>query len=305
MNPARGRSAGRRERDRVAHLGVGEFLDSGDHESDLPRAQGVASGRLRREDSDLLTFVRGTSGHEQQFVSRLQYPVDDPHQHDHPDVVIEPGIDDQSLQRRIPVTLRRTDAFHDRLQDILDALAGLGARANGVLGRDADHVLDLADRQFGVGRGKVYLVQHRDHVDALLDRRVTVRHRLGLDALRNVHYQERALACGERTGDLIRKIDVSRRVDQIEQVRKSVARPIMQGRGLSLDGDAPLPFQLHGIQHLLGHLAIGQPATTLDKAIRERRFSVIDVGDNRKITYVLHQKKGARGTLSNIKTVEF
>jgi len=36
------------------------------------------------------------------------------------------------------------------------------------------------------------------------------------------------------------------------------------------------------------HLAVGQPAAQLDKAVREGRFAVVDVRDDGEITYVPH-----------------
>ena len=37
------------------------------------------------------------------------------------------------------------------------------------------------------------------------------------------------------------------------------------------------------VEHLLGHLALGQRAGLLDQAVRERRLAVVDVGDDREI----------------------
>ena len=91
---------------------------------------------------------------------------------------------------------------------------------------------------------------------------------------------------------------MSRGVDQVEVIDVSVARLVLQRRGLRLDGDAALALQVHGVEHLLFHLALGQPAAQLDEAIGQRRFAVIDVGDDGKIADVLHHEKGCRhGTL--------
>ena len=81
---------------------------------------------------------------------------------------------------------------------------------------------------------------------------------------------------------------MSRRVDEIELVGLPIRRPIVQRHALRLDGYATLAFQVHGIENLIAHLTIRQAAADLDKAIRQGGFSVIDVGDNRKVAYLVH-----------------
>ena len=79
---------------------------------------------------------------------------------------------------------------------------------------------------------------------------------------------------------------MSRRVDQVQLIVPPVTGPVGQRDALGLDGDAALAFQVHGIQHLVRHLPLGQAAADLNKAISQRRFSMIDVCDDRKISYV-------------------
>src|SRR5690349_16816406 len=78
-----------------------------------------------------------------------------------------------------------------------------------VLGVDADHRLDLGLRARDVGGGQVDLVEHRHHLEPLLDGGVAVGDRLRLHALRGVHDQQRALAGGERAADLVAEVDVA------------------------------------------------------------------------------------------------
>src|ERR1700712_4511560 len=50
----------------------------------------------------------------------------------------------------------------------------------------------------GLGAGQVELVEHRDQLEAVLDREVRIGDRLRLDALRGIDDEQRALAGGER-----------------------------------------------------------------------------------------------------------
>jgi len=68
----------------------------------------------------------------------------------------------------------------------------------------------------------------------------------------------------------------------------TIAGTIAQRGRLGLDGDAAFALQVHGIEHLGFHFTIGQPAAQLDDAIGQGRFTVVDVGDDREITDMLH-----------------
>ena len=158
--------------------------------------------------------------------------------------------------------------------------------------RDADHVLDLLDRLAGIRRRQVDLVQHRDHFHALLDRGVAVGHGLRLDALRGVHHQHGALAGGERAAHLVREVHVARRIDQVELIRFSALRLVFKRGRLRLDRDAALALELHRVEHLLRHLALGQPAAHLDEAVGERRLAMVDVRDDGKIADAILIRQG-------------
>src|SRR6185312_14522232 len=121
-----------------------------------------------------------------------------------------------------------------------------------------------------------------------LHRGVAVRHRLRLDALGRIHYQQRAFAGRQRTADLVGEIDVAWRVDEVELVGLAVARRVRQRYRLRLDGDAALALDRIVVQHLRLHLAIGQATADLDDAVGQGRFAVIDVGDDGEVADQFH-----------------
>ena len=168
----------------------------------------------------------------------------------------------------------------DRLEDVVDPLAGLGAAWDRAVGIDADHVLDLGARAVGVGLRQVHLVEDRDHLDAQLERGIAVRDRLRLDPLAGVDDEERALAGRQRPADLVREVDVPGGIDQVELVSAAVARDVLERGGLRLDGDAALALELHRIEHLRFHLAVRETAAALNQTIGEGRFAVVDVSDD-------------------------
>jgi hypothetical protein len=95
----------------------------------------------------------------------------------------------------------------------------------------------------------------------------------------------------ERARHLVREIDVARGVDHVELIALAVAGAVVERDALGLDGDTALALQVHGVEHLLLHLAVGESPAQLDEPIGERRFAVIYVRDDGEVTYVPHEAR--------------
>jgi hypothetical protein len=106
---------------------------------------------------------------------------------------------------------------------------------------------------------------------------------LRLHALRGIHHQQRALARGQGTRHLIVEIHVSRRIDEIQLVGQAILRLVRQAHRSRLDGDSALALQFHVVEKLVLLFTLGKRASKLDQAVSQRRFSMIDVGDDREI----------------------
>jgi hypothetical protein len=55
---------------------------------------------------------------------------------------------------------------------------------------------------------------------------------------------------------------------------------------MGLDGDAPFPFQVHGIEELLLHFASGDGAGAVEEAVGKSRLPMINMGDDAEISYM-------------------
>ena len=119
---------------------------------------------------------------------------------DHALVGVVVAVEDQALERRRRVALRRRDALDDRLEDLGDAGALLGGREEHLLARDREDVLELLHHDLGLGRRQVDLVEDRDDRQSLAQREVDVGEGLRLDALGRVDDEDRALARLEASG---------------------------------------------------------------------------------------------------------
>ena len=174
------------------------------------RSRGVVHAELDH-------VVLGLGRHEPDAVADAQRAVEHAERDDDAAVRIERRVVDErahGLGRR--ASARRRHAVDDGVEDLLDPDPRLGGRGDGVGAVEADRRLDLLGDAIRLGGRQVDLVQHGHDLEVVLEREVDVRHGLRLDALRGVDHEQRALARGEAARDLVREVDVARRVDQVE-----------------------------------------------------------------------------------------
>ena len=219
-----------------------------------------------------------------------QRSVDHPHQHDDAEIGVVPAVDQQRLQRRLGLAAetpgRGRQPVHDRLQHVGHALTGLGGDQHRTGGVQADHLLDLGADALRLGGRQVDLVEHRHDLVVGLDRLVDVGQRLRLHPLAGVDDQQRTLAGRQRPVHLVGEIDMAGRVDQVQVVGFAVLGLVAQVHGLRLDGDAALALDVHGIEHLLLHFPLAEPAGRLDQPVGQRRLAMVDMGDDGEVADV-------------------
>src|SRR6202021_3448068 len=129
------------------------------------------------------------------------------------------------------------------VQEVLHALAGLGADPEDLGGVDADDPGEFGGVPVGLRGGQVDLVHYRDDLEVGAQRQVQVGQRLRLDALGRVDQQHRAFAGGQAAGDLVGEVHVARGIDEVEDVVRITA---LEGQpdGLALDRDAALALDV-------------------------------------------------------------
>ena len=206
--------------------------------------------------------------------------------HDDAEIGVVPAVDQHRLQRGRGVAFaRRRKLVDDRLQHILDADARLGRDHHGLGSVEANHLLNLFPDALRLGGRQVDLVQHHHDLVVVVDGLVDIGERLRLDALRGVDHKQRALAGRQRPRHLIGEVDMARRVDEVQYIILAVPGAVVEPHRLGLDGDAAFALDVHRIEHLLlaRHLARVEPARHLDEAVGERRFAVVDMGNDGKI----------------------
>ncbi len=274
--------------DGIADIHVRGALDIGDDIADRTVAEIIAGDRFRGEHADFLDLVILAGAHQADLAAALYLAAEHADMGHHPAIRIEHRIEHERPQA-IRVLRRRLwwwDPLDNRLQDLGGAEAGLGAGLDRGLTGDGEDLLELAESVFDVGVGQVHLVQDRDNDQAELLGQVDIGHRLGLDALGGVDHQQRALAGGQAARYLVRKIDVTRRVDQVQLVGLPVGCPVRHRYRVGFDGDPAFAFEIHRVQHLVAHFTLLKRAGGFQQTIRQGGLAVVDVGDNAEISYL-------------------
>ena len=269
--------------------------------ADLARAERRHWRGLGQPHTDLFGVVRVSQLHVAKTSAAAQHAVEHAHRADHPAVRVVVRVEDQRLERRVGIALGRRDALDDRVEQRLHTFTGLGRDAQRLVGGQAEHLFELGGTTLGLGRGQVDLVEHGHDREVVLEGLVTVRERLGLDALARVHEQHHAFARRERTADLVAEVDVARRVDQVDHVIAPLDAHV-----LGLDRDATLALEIHRVEVLRAHVARVHRPGDLEQAVGQRALAVIDVGDDREIADAIERghepawggERNAQGTAS-------
>ena len=124
----------------------------------------------------------------------------------------------------------------------------------------------------GSAAGRSSLFEAGDDLEVVLEGEVAVGEGLGLDALGGVDEEDHALAGRQGPGHLVAEVHVAGGVDEVDDV-VSVVEP----HRLELDGDAPLPLDVHRVEVLGPHVPGVDGAAQLEEAIGERALAVVDV----------------------------
>ena len=269
--------------DGVADLCVRDVLDVGDQKSGFARLEFLDIHRLGRQHAQSFHFEHAIVRPQPNLLPFAQRSLKDAGKDDHAAIGIKPRIEDQSLQRICGRALRWRHALHDRFQHLGHALPGFGADQHGVAGIQTDCAFDHFLGARNVGALQIDLVDDRDNLQPVINREIGIRQRLGLDALGSIDHQQSSLARRQRARDLVREIHVAGGIDEVELIGLAVMSGVHHPNRVGLDGNSAFAFQVHRVKDLRLHLAGGQRAGQLEQAIRQRRFAVVDVGDDREI----------------------
>ena len=96
---------------------------------------------------------------------------------------------------------------------------------------------------------------------------------------------------------------MSRRINKVQLIALTVLSLVVQSHALRLNGDAPFTLYIKRIKYLGIHLALFQTATVLYEPVRQRRLTMINVGNDGEITNmakIRHDAVGAGGLMLRV-----
>src|ERR1700747_2129624 len=166
--------------------------------------------------------------------------------------------------------------MNNSFENIVDTDAALGADRERVVRVNGQNVFDLFLNEVDLRGGQIDFVDDRENGEIVSGGEKGVGDGLRFDPLRGVNNEQCAFARGERTGNFVGKIHVSRSVDQIQSIGVAVFRFVMQPNAFGLDGDAALALEVHGVENLRGHFALGEATGYFDQAVGKRGLAAID-----------------------------
>ena len=270
----------RRPREGIAHahgLGVLQARDHVAHLADRQRIDRSLGGTL---DAHAIDQKVALCLHHAQSIALFDGAVEDADRGNDAAVLVEVRIQDECLERRVRIALGRRDQKDNGLQQIVDALAGLARDTHGIIGRNRQVILDLGLDLIGMGRGQVDLVDGRHNVQIGVHGERRIGDGLRLDTLGGIDDEHRALAGGQRTRDLIGKVHVARRIDEVELIRLAVVGVIGHADGVGLDRDAAFALDIHSVEQLRLHVALVYGMGELEDTVTDRGLAMVDVRNN-------------------------
>ena len=269
--------------DGVAHLDFGNILQTSDDIADIAVVQAVERLFLRRASANFLDKGVGARCHHDDLIALANAAIDDAHEGDDTAIWVEIGVEDKGPERCVSVALGSRNVVHDGFKKVVNTHPRFRRAENCVFSWDGQTVFDFRFDALRFGGGKIDFVDERDDLEVSVHRHHGISNGLSLDALRSIDYQDGAVACGKRAAYLVREVDVTRCVDEVELIRFAIIGGIHDANGLAFDGDSAFAFDVHTIQKLCAHVSFGHSAGLFEDTIRERGFAMIDVRNDRKV----------------------
>ena len=145
-----------------------------------------------------------------------------------------------------------------------------------------EQLVDLVENLFDPRVRPVDLVDREDHRQLALERLAQHEPGLGQRALAGVDQQQHAIDHRQTSLHFSPEVRVAGRVDDVELDAAVADRGV-----LGEDRDPLLPFEVHRIEHPLGHRLTGAEGPRLpQQRVDERRLAVVDVRDDRDVADV-------------------
>ena len=124
-------------------------------------------------------------------------------------------------------------------------------------------------RPLDIGAREINLIDHRDNGQVIGHRQVHIGDRLSLDPLRRIDEQQRTLAGRQTARHFISKVDMARRIDQMQGIGLPILGLIPDCHRMGLDRDPAFTLQVHRVENLVFRFSGRDCASSFQKPVSE------------------------------------
>ena len=108
-----------------------------------------------------------------------------------------------------------------------------------------------------------------------------------LNTLRRIYNQQSTFTSRDRTRNFVRKVNVSGSVNQVQNIFFAFVH-IFHLNGVTFNRDATFAFQIHVVKQLCFFFTGCHSLSGAQKSVGQSAFSVVNVGNNAKVSNVFH-----------------
>ena len=275
---------------RVANTRLFRVLHGGNEPSHLAFAQDRHRHRLGMVEAQVQYFVPLATVVRLDHIALPHSAVHDAYEGNHATILVVPAVKHERAQTwRLSIlplhAWERRRALDEGLEHSIHALARLCTHMERRMygGIHAKNVSKLLRTLLRVRGGQVDLVQDRNHGQSTLFSNPVHGNGLRLNTLCRIYHQQSRLTHRERAAHLVGKVDVARRIDQIEEKRfRTLRRLVQHAHSLRFDSDATITLDFELIENLFVGCMARNGVCALQESIGECRFSMVNMRNDRK-----------------------
>ncbi len=268
----------------ITHFYFFGILDTGYDITHIAAAHFFLGFHTQFQDTYFIGTIILSGRNKANHIAFAQYTIQNTVVHDDTAETIEYRIEDQSLKRCFLTAFRSRNAFHNSF----DTDAGFTAGQEDIFLFAANQINDLVGYFRNHGTFHINLVDHRNDLQIVIDGQIEVTDGLCLNTLRRIYQQQGAFACSQCTAHFIAEVNVAGCINQVQYVFLPFVR-VINLNGVTLNGNALFPLQIHVVQYLVHHVALTNGLGMLQQSVGQGTLSVVNMGDDAKIPDMLHK----------------
>ncbi len=161
----------------------------------------------------------------------------------------------------------RRDAFDNRFAERIEPFTGFRGYGNGEATIEPQFLIDLGACGIDIGGGEVDFVDDGDDFEVIFHREIKVSDGLRLHALGCIDEQQDTFAGGQSAGYFVGEVDVSRGIDQVEDVVVSIVGAVGQRDRLAFDRNAAFALDIEVIEYLFAKVSFGDEVCADDEPV--------------------------------------